>query len=386
MYLTPSTLKDIIGHDTTIKRIHRFLHLVQQNRKQCKHHLILTGKSGIGKHTVATVFPTSIGYSVKKVFDQESLQSVIIPDTWISGCVKEPEPISKSGSTRTTGHTLLVYDLEYDPPTLKQLKKQMSLFKEITYPILFLCGQRKLPDYKSALAPVCDTILYMSPPPFSDVHSHYLSHGWGGISEPIESQYTGDVRSLFIQCYMNQTSGKDDGVFLFKHDPTKCIPKLFHHTTSLLSKSELYFCDPESIPKMIFYNYMNVKIKVDRDKYDRLGRLMYDRSVKRGRRYAKKHKLKRIKKPVVSKQDQECLYKLQAYSESLKWMGDGDIFSTHLKQTQDYHTYYPLISGCVAGACWNVSGILPGDSKVCVYDPIYYSASNKKSFTLESFS
>lgn len=377
MYLTPITVKDIIGHGTTMKRLNRCLELVKQSRKHCKRHIILTGKSGIGKHTVATIFPTSIGYSVRKVFDYESLKSVIAPDTWISGC--------GSGMNSGTTHLLIVYDLEYESPTPKQLKTQLSLIKGITCPILFLCGQSKLSNYKSVLNPVCDTILYMSPPSFSDVHAHYLSHGWGGVSEPNESQYTGDIRSIITQCYMNQVSGKDDGVFIYKHNPKRCIPKLFHYTTPLASKCELFFYDPESIPMMIFYNYMDVKIKIDRDRYERLGTQMYDQAVKRARRYAKKNKLKRIKKPIVTNQDQGCLYKLHVYSSALEWMGDGDIFYTHLKQTQDYNTYYPIMSGCVAGACSSVTGIVPEQSKVRVYDPIYYTGCNKK-FTIDSFS
>jgi hypothetical protein len=88
---------------------------------------------------------------------------------------------------------------------------------------------------------------------------------------------------------------------------------------------------------------------------------------------AKKNNIKRIEKPTIDPSDITSVYKLEAYSDALEWMGDMDIFSNRMKQTQDY-SYYPIMSGCVTGACSAISGVFPNDSKINVYDPARYTS------------
>jgi hypothetical protein len=172
---------------------------------------------------------------------------------------------------------------------------------------------------------------------------------------------------------MNQTSKKDDKQWFDK--PSKCIPVLFDHTTQVETKFPLFFNDPVHLPNMVFYNYHLVKVKMCIEQHTSLGNRLYKQALKKHRTHAKKNKIKRIKKPVIISTDVSDIYKLQKYSDALEWMGEIDIYSKRMKTTQNY-SYYPIISGCMVGACSTMKGVFP-DTKVNTSDPLYYKSIRK---------
>jgi hypothetical protein len=343
-------------------RITRFLKALKQKRG-CKKSILLTGNHGVGKHLVSSLFPPSIGYGVKQAYNQASFQNAMLPVTWMNAGQSSDSEID----------FVVVYDLERDSISVDSLKKQLPIVKTSEYPVVFLCNKKTVTGYKNVLAPVCDCVIYMSPPSFSDIllHIQRRPHMWNTTHPPTEDQYTGDIRSLMNQCYMNQFGGKDDKSFTYQ--PTKCIPELFDCTIPIESKFKLYYCDPTRIPNLIFYNYMTVRVKRNQSKYDSIHARLYGSKLKKTRTYAKKNNIKRIEKPTIDPSDITSVYKLEAYSDALEWMGDMDIFSNRMKQTQDY-SYYPIMSGCVTGACSAISGVFPNDSKINVYDPARYTS------------
>lgn len=337
----PQNTAEILGQSSAIKRVERFLHHFGKQKK-C---MVITGNNGIGKTLVANIVPRDLGYVVKQVDDDHDLKSLMNMTNFFG----------------VQDNVAIVYEACY----IKNIKKDIEILKTSTQPVFIVADEGELEKYKSIKRHadvVCLRLLKRE-----DVKPLMEHIGYTGDLPECDI----DLRSLLLNLEFGATTiNSKDCPYKNIH---KTIPVLFDYTVDMADKCELYFQDPRQVSNLVYINYPKVMIKPIRHEYDCLKKKMekqlLQRVIEKATRDAKKTKQKKVsvKKPKITMDDMNAIYKTHMVSEAADCFTDADILTHYTHVTHDY-CLEPETSWMYAAGCSRIAGNLSID-KISSYQP-----------------
>jgi hypothetical protein len=336
----PTKTSEILGQSPAIKRVAQFLkHFGKQ--KRC---MVVTGMNGVGKSLVSNIVPKELGYTVKHVSEDHDLKSLLNVTNFFGDADDK---------------VVIVYEACY----ITNLKKDIELFKTSTQPILIVADTGEFEKH-SALRKNAE-IVRLKPIDINDIQPLLKRIGYTGELP----EFDGDLRSLLLNMERHSVSNKD----ITHKNIHKTIPIYFDYTIDKEEKYDLYFQDTYQVSNLLYLNYLKTKINPITTVYDALKKKTEKIALRNVINKAKKDargsgqvKVK-VKKPKLSTDDMNQLYKMTMLSESADYFTDADLLTQYTNKTHDY-CLQPDIAGLYVAGCSRISGKFPSDT-LSTYPP-----------------